>query len=196
MLKVPLHCVGRQDCLRLEVLVKGVVHPGWGCQRMVEAAGKYYHHHNEYRYKIHKHTNTNTNVIKGKSAIHCYLLVFTCDHRFSLVFIKLTMKNQWKHSLVMMRECPCSTKTQEALENPFPPPSRFPLAMGFAPLDPRDLARASPSGNPSGLGVQNPWPREISRDWASGMDFPILPSSWWSMDTMLKSVVWKSSVQC
>ena len=80
---------------------------------------------------------------------------------FHWVFIKLTMK---KPSLVMMRECPCSTKTREGLENPSPPPSRFPLAMGFAPLDPRDFPRASPSGNPSGLRVQNPWPREISQD--------------------------------
>ena len=37
----------------------------------------------------------------------------------------------------MMRECPCSTKIREGLENPSPPPSRFPLAIGFAPRDPR-----------------------------------------------------------
>ena len=114
---------------------------------------------------------------------------------FHWVFIKLTMK---KPSLVMMRECPCSTKTREGLENPSPPPSRFPLVMGFAPLDPRDFPRvsgckthdrgksleisldpqdfprASPSGNLSGLG----------KSWASGMDFPIPPSSWWSTDTL------------
>ena len=88
---------------------------------------------------------------------------------FHWVFIKLTMK---KPSLVMMRECPCSTKTREGLENPSPPPSRFPLAMGFAPLDPRDFPRASPSGNPSGLGVQNPWPREISQDFPRPSRFP------------------------
>ena len=87
-------------------------------------------------------------------------------------FIKLTMKNQRKPSLVMMKECPCSTKTREGLENPSPPPSRFPLAMGFAPLDPRDFPRASPSGNPSGLGVQNPWPREISQDFPRPSRFP------------------------
>ena len=116
---------------------------------------------------------------------------------FHWVFIKLTMK---KPSLVMMRECPCSTKTREGLENPSPPPSRFPLAMGFAPLDPREISRvsgckthgrgkslkisldprdfprASPSGNLSGLG----------KSWASGMDFPIPPSSWWSTDTFSK----------
>ena len=78
----------------------------------------------------------------------------------------------------MMRECPCSTKTREVLENPSPPPSRFPLVMGFAPLDPRDFPRASPSGNLSGLG----------KSWASGMDFPIPPSSWWSTDTVFASV--------
>ena len=72
----------------------------------------------------------------------------------------------------MMRECPCSTKIREGLENPSPPPSRFPLAMGFAPLDPRDFPRASPSGNPSGLGVQNPWPREISQDFPRPSRFP------------------------
>ena len=38
---------------------------------------------------------------------------------------------------LMMRECSYSTKTREVLGNPSPPPSRFPLAMGFAPLDPR-----------------------------------------------------------
>ena len=64
-------------------------------------------------------------------------LVFISNRWFSLVFIKLTMKNQRKPSLVMMRECPCSTKTREVLENPSPPPSRFPSAIGFAPLDPR-----------------------------------------------------------
>ena len=88
---------------------------------------------------------------------------------FHWVFIKLTMKNP---SLVMMRECPCSTKTREGLENPSPPPSRFPLAMGFAPLDPLDFPRASPSRNPSGLGVQNPWPREISQDFPRPSRFP------------------------
>ena len=72
----------------------------------------------------------------------------------------------------MMRECPCSTKIREGLENPSPPPSRFPLAMGFAPLDPRDFPRASPSGNPLGLGVQNPWPREISQDFPRPSRFP------------------------
>ena len=48
-----------------------------------------------------------------------------------------------KPSLVMMRESPCSTKIREGLKNPSPPPSRFPLAMGFAPLDPRDFPRVS-----------------------------------------------------
>ena len=54
---------------------------------------------------------------------------------FSLVFIKITIEKQGKPSLVMMRECPCSTKTREGLGNPSPPPSKFPLVMGFAPLD-------------------------------------------------------------
>ena len=47
-----------------------------------------------------------------------------------------------------------------------PRPSRFPSGGDFAPLGPRDCPRASPSGNLSGLGVQNPRPWEIS--WASG----------------------------
>ena len=72
----------------------------------------------------------------------------------------------------MMRECPCSTKTREVLGNPSPPPSRFSSAVGFAPLDPRDFPRASPSGNPSGLGVQNPRPRKISRISLDPRDFP------------------------
>ena len=86
--------------------------------------------------------------------------------------VEQSMKLSINPSLVMMRECPCSTKTREGLENPSPPPSRFPLAMGFAPLDPRDFPRASPSGNPSGLGVQNPWPREISQDFPRPSRFP------------------------
>ena len=45
-------------------------------------------------------------------------------------------------------------------------------------LDPRDFPRASPSGNLSGLG----------KSWASGMDFPIHPSSWWSTDTITTPV--------
>ena len=62
------------------------------------------------------------------------------------------MKLSINPSLVMMRECPCSTKTREVLGNPSPPPSRFSSAVGFAPLDPRDFPRASPSGNLLGLG--------------------------------------------
>ena len=58
----------------------------------------------------------------------------------------------------MMRECPCSTKTREGLKNPSPPPSRFPLAMGFAPLDPRG-AKPMAAGNLSRF----PETREISR---------------------------------
>ena len=50
-----------------------------------------------------------------------------------------------------------------------PRPSRFPSGGDFAPLGPRDCPRASPSGNLSGLGVQNPRPWEIS--WASGSVF-------------------------
>ena len=59
-------------------------------------------------------------------------------------------------SLPMMRECPYTTKTREVLGNPSPPPCTFPRASIFES-------------------------REIF--WASGMDFPIPPSSWWSTDT-------------
>ena len=61
-------------------------------------------------------------------------------------------------SLLMMTDCPCSTKTREVLGNPSPPPSRFPSTLEKF------------------LGS-----REIFRP--SGMDFPIPPSSWWSTDT-------------
>merc|ERR1712218_662673 len=54
--------------------------------------------------------------------------------------------------------------------------------MGFAPRDPRDFPRAKTEGNPEGRGVQNPWPREISR--AEGMDFPVPPESGWSTDIL------------
>ena len=86
--------------------------------------------------------------------------------------VEQSMKLSINPSLVMMRECPCSTKTREVLGNPSPPPSRFSSAVGFAPLDPRDFPRASPSGNPSGLGVQNPRPRKISRISLDPRDFP------------------------
>ena len=55
-----------------------------------------------------------------------------------------------------MRECLYSTKTREALTNPPPPPFALRKFLGS---------------------------QEIS--WASGMDFPIPPSFWWSTDTML-----------
>ena len=86
--------------------------------------------------------------------------------------VEQSMKLSINPSLVMMRECPCSTKTREVLGNPSPPPSRFSSAVGFAPLDPQDFPRASPSGNPSGLGVQNPRPRKISRISLDPRDFP------------------------
>ena len=133
------------------------------------------------RYKIPKHTNTNVNDANRSFIDTCWFSLEIFGFHW---FFILTMK---KPSLVMMRECPCSTKTRDGLENPSPPPSRFPLVMGFAPLDrgksleisldPRDFPRASPSGNLSGLG----------KSWASGMDFPIHPSSWWSTDTVLRN---------
>ena len=86
--------------------------------------------------------------------------------------VEQSMKLSINPSLVIMRECPYSTKTREVLGNPSPPPSRFSSAVGFAPLDPRDFPRASPSGNPSGLGVQNPRPRKISRISLDPRDFP------------------------
>ena len=86
--------------------------------------------------------------------------------------VEQSIKLSINPSLVMMRECPCSTKTREVLGNPSPPPSRFSSPVGFAPLDPRDFPRASPSGNPSGLGVQNPRPRKISRISLDPRDFP------------------------
>ena len=106
------------------------------------------------------------------------------------------------HHLFVIKLYPCSTKTRDGLGNPSPTPKisrdprdfpreisrvegnleRFPAAMGFAPRDPRDFPRAKPEGNPEGRGVQNPWPREISR--AEGMDFPIPPESWWSTDIL------------
>merc|ERR1712077_50841 len=103
-----------------------------------------------------------------------------------------------------MRECPCSTKTRDGLGNPSPTPK--------ISRDPRDFPRAKPEGNlegrgksreisrghgfctprPEGFpegeargksrGLQNLWPREISR--AEGMDFPLPPESWWSTDIL------------
>ena len=71
----------------------------------------------------------------------------------------------------MLREWTYTASSRNALANTSPSargprPSRFPSGRDFAPLGPRDCPRASPSGNLSGLGVQNPRPWEIS--WASG----------------------------
>ena len=66
-----------------------------------------------------------------------------------------------------------------------PRPSRFPSGGDFAPLGPRDCPRASPSGNLSGLGVQNPRPWEIS--WASGSGFS---------NTSLLSAVYGYNIHC
>ena len=73
-------------------------------------------------------------------------------------------------SLLMLREWTYTASSRDALGNTSPRPSRFPSGGDFAPLGPRDCPRASPSGNLSGLGVQNPRPWEIS--WASGDVFP------------------------
>merc|ERR1712016_275902 len=76
-----------------------------------------------------------------------------------------------KPSLVMMRECPCSTKTREGLENPSPPPSGFPSGFalgkslgsrGAKPMAAGNLSRF-PSTLEISLGLR---PREIS--WVSG----------------------------
>ena len=64
--------------------------------------------------------------------------------------VEQSMKLSINPSLVIMRECPYSTKTREVLGNPSPPPSRFSLAVGFAPLDPR--AKPTASENLSGVG--------------------------------------------
>ena len=55
--------------------------------------------------------------------------------------VEQSMKLSINPSLVMMRECPYSTKTREVLGNPSPPPSRFSSAVGFAPRDPREHSR-------------------------------------------------------
>ena len=77
--------------------------------------------------------------------------------------VEQSMKLSINPSLVMMRECPYSTKTREVLGNPSPPPSRFPSTLEIFALG------------------KSLWSREIS--WASGMDFSIPPLFWWSTDT-------------
>jgi len=51
----------------------------------------------------------------------------------------------------MLRDCPCSTKTREVLENPSPLPSRFPSTLEISlGLRPREISRVS--GNLSAVG--------------------------------------------
>ena len=95
--------------------------------------------------------------------------------------------------MILVDNVSVSTKRREVLENPSPTPkiSRDPRDLegrgkswqisrshGFCTPRPEGF----PEGNPEGRGVQNPWPREISR--AEGMDFPIHPESWWSTDIL------------
>ena len=125
------------------------------------------------KYRIIKLScETRLNIICAINLVSVPALIKKLPLEGEIRTVKLSMKLSINPSLVMMRECPCSTKTREVLGNPSPPPSRFSSAVGFAPLDPRDFPRASPSGNPSGLGVQNPRPRKISRISLDPRDFP------------------------
>ena len=66
-------------------------------------------------------------------------------------------------------------------------PPKLRRSWEIHPLRPRDFPR--PSRFPSGFALgKSLGSREIS--WASGMDFPIPPSFWWSTDTFYKG--WKS----
>ena len=58
-------------------------------------------------------------------------------HQIHPCRVELIDSVNFNPSLVMMRECPCSTKTREVLGNISPPPSRFSSSVGFTPLDPR-----------------------------------------------------------
>ena len=64
---------------------------------------------------------------------------------------------------LFMKECPNSTKTREVLRNPSQNPiSKFPLGFSFGkPLKSQKIS------------------------WLSGMDLPIPPLFWWSMNTNL-----------
>ena len=65
--------------------------------------------------------------------------------------VEQSLKLSINPSLVIMRECPCSTKTREVLGNPSPPPSRFPSTLEISlGLRPRNISRVS--GNLSGVG--------------------------------------------
>ena len=65
--------------------------------------------------------------------------------------VEQSMKLSINPSLVIMRECPYSTKTREVLGNPSPPPSRIPSILEISlGLRPREISRVS--GNLSGVG--------------------------------------------
>ena len=75
----------------------------------------------------------------GQFLITCsrFSLFFILFHWFSLFFfIKITIEKQEKPSLVMMRECPCSTKTRDGLGNPLSA-LEISLGHGFCTLRPR-----------------------------------------------------------
>ena len=65
-------------------------------------------------------------------------------------------------SLIMMKECPYTASSRDALENT--PTSALEISLGWGFCTPRPSRL--PSGNLLGLGVQNPHPWEIF--WASG----------------------------
>ena len=101
------------------------------------------------KYRIIKLScETRLNIICAINLVSVPALIKKLPLEGEIRTVKLSMKLSINPSLVMMRECPCSTKTREVLGNPSPPPSRFSSAVGFAPLDPQDFPRASPSGNP------------------------------------------------
>ena len=108
---------------------------------------------------------------------------------------KVAWKDQWKTHF-LWRNMASQNKKKNANTGPTNTNTQ---SSPKCSLDPRDFPQALPSGNPLGLVVQNLWTQEISQDfprpsrfpsglgksWASGMDLPIPPSSWWSTDTFL-----------
>jgi len=104
------------------------------------------------KYRIIKLScETRLNIICAINLVSVPALIKKLPLEGEIRTVKQSMKLSINPSLVMMRECPCSTKTREVLGNPSPPPSRFPSTLEISlGLRPREISRVS--GNLSGVG--------------------------------------------
>ena len=161
------------------------------------------------KYRIIKLScETRLNIICAINLVSVPALIKKLPLEGEIRTVKLSMKLSINPSLVMMRECPCSTKTREVLGNPSPPPSRFPSAVGFAPLDsgckthdlgkslkisldPQDFSWVS--GNLSGVGDGFPNTSLVKVE--HGYIVNIMPNRWVFLTFPLLKSIWSHWVR-